>query len=265
MKAALATGFVVLCVALGARASAAEIASLYVIPTESKAKDPIPAGTPARVRLTSNDAAQLAEILAVKLAPGATTFDYTMAEYPQLPAPADHDWLAPTFLIDFDEPVFAELAPELEALGAKPTPAQIVALVNRIVDENIPRGWDIASQVAKRRAGDCTEHAVLTAALLRKVGYPARVVVGVALIEEGETYGAFGHAWAERLDGQRWVVADAALLDAAQGSVRYLPIGVVDNEGVGYTTSLMRHMRAWISKVVVLGRGPTNAAGAATR
>jgi transglutaminase-like putative cysteine protease len=217
---------------------------------------------PVRVRVASSDAAILARTLGIDVAPGVTSFEYEMRDYPQLPSPPGHDFLAPTFMVDYDEPVFDELASELAALGASPRPEAVVQLVHRLVDENVPRGWDIASQVARRRVGDCTEHAVLAAALLRRTGHPARVVVGVALIDEAGKLGAFGHAWAERRAGDRWVVADATL-EAGDDRVRYLPIGYVEDEGVGYATSLMRHMRAWVSKVVVLGTAP--AAPAAKR
>ena len=121
----------------------------------------------------------------------------------------------------------------------------------RTINENFERGWDFASTVAKRREGDCTEHAVLTAALARMNGIPARVIIGVALISDGELHNAFGHAWAELREGDRWAVADAALLHE-KVDVRYLPMGVLEDEGLGYTMAIAAISRTWIQRVEVL-------------
>ncbi|MBN1307889.1 MAG: transglutaminase domain-containing protein [Chitinispirillaceae bacterium] len=53
--------------------------------------------------------------------------------------------------------------------------------------------------------GDCGEHAVLLAALLRASGIPARVVMGLLYSREGEGY--FYHAWVMAYAGQ-WIFAD---------------------------------------------------------
>ncbi len=75
-----------------------------------------------------------------------------------------------------------------------------------------------------RREGNCKQFAVLTVALARSVGIPARVVFGLALIaQRNAKYGAFGHAWAElQVEGQ-WMVADAALVGMDK-PVRYLTL-----------------------------------------
>ena len=81
---------------------------------------------------------------------------------------------------------------------------------------------------------------------------PARVTLGVALLSEENRHGAFGHAWAEILEDGQWKVADAALLDAP-ATVRYLPMGVLDDEGMGYSMELARLLNGWVERVVVLG------------
>jgi hypothetical protein len=55
--------------------------------------------------------------------------------------------------------------------------------------------------------GDCSEAAVLTAALLRAAGVPSRVALGFASVGRGVF---IGHAWAEAWLGE-WVGVDAAL------------------------------------------------------
>ncbi|RLS54769.1 MAG: hypothetical protein DWH91_11050 [Planctomycetota bacterium] len=66
-----------------------------------------------------------------------------------------------------------------------------------------------ASEVARSRSGDCTEHGVLLAALLRARKIPARVAAGLVYAASLKAYG--GHMWTEAyLDG-RWVPLDATL------------------------------------------------------
>jgi transglutaminase-like putative cysteine protease len=95
---------------------------------------------------------------------------------------------------------------------------------------------------------------VLTAALARLYGIPARVVVGVALVSDGKEFSAFGHAWAETLENGKWVVADAAMRGFTQ-TVRYVPVGLIEDEGMGYSMGLAGLTRKWIRRVVVLGPG----------
>lgn len=240
------------CLALSlSQAGQAQITPLFVIPTESTGVAVV-AGAPVRVVLTATDAAKLAAGLGVRAPADSTSFEYTVGAYPQIVGPADRTWLEATFVIDFDQPEFAPLKAEMADLGAKPTRAQIVEFVNRTVDEHTPRGWDLASTVAKRRQGDCSEHAVLTAALARMYGIPARVTVGIALVSDGKDFAAYGHAWTEMQEGGTWVVADAAMLEMA-ASVRYIPMGLMEDEGMGYVMSLAGLSNQWIQKVRVLG------------
>jgi hypothetical protein len=231
---------------------ASTLAPLFVIPVEVSAKEPVPADAPLRVSLTSHDAAALAAKLGVNLAAGASSFEYVVGAYPQLEAAKKRTWLEPTFMIDFDEPVFKELEQELTPLLGKATPPALVKYVSEVMDTSKPRGWDIASLVAKKRQGDCSEHAVFVAALARMYGMPARVAVGVALMSEGNAHGAFGHAWAEVLEEGRWKIADAALF-GSKAAVRYIPIGLIEEEGMGYSISLMSTTKMWLQKVEVLG------------
>ena len=247
-----AAAFGVACLALCVvRTVHAQITPLFVIPTESTGAA-VAAGAPVRVVLTASDAARLAAGLGVRALADSTSFEYTVGAYPQIVGPTDRTWLEATFVVDYDQPEFAPLKTEMAVLGPKPTRAQIVEFVNRTVDERAPRGWDLASTVAKRRQGDCSEHAVLTAALARMYGIPARVMVGIALLSAGNDFAAYGHAWTEMQEGGKWVVADAAMLEMA-ASVRYIPMGLMEDEGMGYVMSLAGLSNQWIQKVKVLG------------
>lgn len=68
-----------------------------------------------------------------------------------------------------------------------------------------------AAQVYRIKRGDCTEHTVLTVALLRKLGVPARAVVGMYLSEEflGKRDVFVYHMWAEAYWKGRWRLVDA--------------------------------------------------------
>jgi len=83
----------------------------------------------------------------------------------------------------------------------------VAAWVNGyIVHKGMEHGYASALDVYRTRAGDCTEHSLLTVALLRASGIPARTVVGLAY---SESDGAFvGHMWTEAYIGQ-WRSLDA--------------------------------------------------------
>jgi hypothetical protein len=77
-----------------------------------------------------------------------------------------------------------------------PLARAIAGFVNRhIVHKGMEHGYDSALDVYRTRAGDCTEHSLLTIALLRAAGIPARPAIGLAY---GAPEGAFvGHMWVE--------------------------------------------------------------------
>lgn len=83
----------------------------------------------------------------------------------------------------------------------------VAAWVNGyIVHKGMEHGYASALDVYRTRSGDCTEHSLLTVALLRASGIPARPVVGLAY---SEADGAFvGHMWTEAYVGQ-WRSLDA--------------------------------------------------------
>jgi transglutaminase-like putative cysteine protease len=76
----------------------------------------------------------------------------------------------------------------------------VIANVEREPSLTIPSARD----VLRTRRGDCNEHAVLVAALVRAAGVPARIVAGLAYAGDGFYYHAWNEVW---LDG--WVSADA--------------------------------------------------------
>jgi transglutaminase-like putative cysteine protease len=88
-----------------------------------------------------------------------------------------------------------------------------------VEDKNLSVGYASAAEVVASKQGDCTEHAVLAAALCRAVGIPAQVVTGLAYVEEWGTVmnGFGGHAWARAYVGGKWIGIDAAFRGTGRG------------------------------------------------
>jgi hypothetical protein len=166
-----------------------------------------------------------------------------------------------SFVVDYAEARFQDAAHELEQTDKKPSPAEVAAFADHYISEKtFVHSFDVASRVAVTHAGDCTEHAVFTTALLRHFGFTARVVLGIVLIgvtqEKTEPkVVAFGHAWVERYEHDGWHIIDTALgrgyeIDPASAAARglpagaqlrlaYLPINVLKDESASYARTLM--------------------------
>jgi transglutaminase-like putative cysteine protease len=69
-----------------------------------------------------------------------------------------------------------------------------------------------ADNVAKTLSGDCTEYAMLAAAMCRAVGVPSRTALGVIYApgRDGKPFLAY-HMWFEVYAGDQWVPLDATL------------------------------------------------------
>ncbi len=80
-----------------------------------------------------------------------------------------------------------------------------------IIEKNLSVGYASAAEVAASRQGDCTEHAVLTAAMCRAAGVPARVTSGIVYISDfvGRKNVFGGHAWVQAYVGGKWIGIDA--------------------------------------------------------
>ncbi|MFA6133261.1 MAG: transglutaminase-like domain-containing protein [Phycisphaerae bacterium] len=79
-----------------------------------------------------------------------------------------------------------------------------------ISTKDLSVGYATAAEAAASREGDCSEHAVLAAAMCRAVGIPAQVVAGMAYVPEfQEQRDVFGpHAWVRAFVGDRWINLD---------------------------------------------------------
>jgi hypothetical protein len=74
-------------------------------------------------------------------------------------------------------------------------------------------GYGSAFEAFQSRRGDCTEYAVLLAAMGRAAGVPTRVISGLVYARsfEGERYVFVPHAWVHAWTGDSWQSFDAAL------------------------------------------------------
>ncbi len=181
-------------------------------------------------------------------------------ERPTVRGDADARFLAHSWVVDFEEQSVKALAADLRAgLEATPTIDDLERFVyDHIVDKSYSRAFDLASQVAASGAGDCTEHAVLLAALARANGHPARVVLGNLILDSESGLYAFGHAWTEIHDGENWTIRDATRPAMAPDvrQLRYLPIAILDDEGPGYFMSLLNTMTAMPFRISDVGNSP---------
>jgi hypothetical protein len=130
--------------------------------------------------------------------------------------------LEPTRYVESDQQVIIDLA--RRAVGDISDAAEAARRIETFVadyvtDKSLSVGYASAADVAASRQGDCSEHAVLTAALCRAVGIPAQVVTGLAYVSQWRTVqnGFGGHAWVQVYLGGNWVGLDAAFKGASLG------------------------------------------------
>ena len=123
--------------------------------------------------------------------------------------PTDDD-REPNDLIQSDDPLVVKIS--REAMGDEKDPWKAVVAMESYVKKNMTQkdfstAFASAAEVAKTRTGDCTEHAVLLAAMARAAGIPARVAMGLVYYQQAYAY----HMWTEvHIDG-RWIPLDATL------------------------------------------------------
>jgi transglutaminase-like putative cysteine protease len=234
----------------------AEPAPLYVVPTEDRVQAVVPLEQALHVEFAAVDRERLLAVLGpAAAAVGDASVRVAVERAAVRGYEADARWLAASFIVDHDQPTVVALRDEfLRQSSAESAERRraLVAFVEHEVEATHGQGWEPASITARELRGDCTEHAVLTAALARSLGIPARVVVGMVIVRPADRYVTLGHAWAELRDGDRWVIADAAL-GAAGADARYVPLGLLENEGPGFLVQMVDTMAAWVTRVVVLG------------
>ncbi len=140
--------------------------------------------------------------------------------------PADPRFLEPSLLVDFEDPAIQTLL-DSAGLDSLPPAEQVRRLVD-LVDETIAVksldfGFATASQVAEHGEGDCTEHALLLAALGRAAGFPTRGASGLVYFEDEQGAPFMGyHMWTQVWNGSDWLDLDAGFGEAETSPVRVL-------------------------------------------
>lgn len=157
-------------------------------------------------------------------------------------------FLAASSYLNFGDPRITALRDQALDKAGPTAPAKAEALrafVHRyLARKDLATGFATASEVAERATGDCTEHAVLLAALLRSAGIPSRVVSGLLYVEEfaGER-DVFGyHMWTQSLLDGAWTDLDAMTdlpFDAAHIALAVSPL----NDGGDFQTASARLAR----------------------
>ncbi len=130
---------------------------------------------------------------------------------PASDGPADDD-RKPSGYIQSDDPRIIAMA--REAAGNDSAPWQTAVALERYVhdkvaEKNYSQTFATAADVAKTLEGDCTEHAVLLAALLRARGIPARLAIGLLYVPTAQAF-AF-HMWTEVWIDNQWIGLDGTL------------------------------------------------------
>lgn len=144
------------------------------------------------------------------------------------PSPPTQDDSLPNHLIESDDPVVVELV--AKAVQDEQDPWRVVTRLEQwvhgaIKHKGYAHGFATAADVARMLEGDCTEHAVLLAAMCRATGIPARVAVG--LVYSPADQGFAFHMWNEAWVTDRWIPLDATLGMGGIGS-GHLKLGVSD-------------------------------------
>lgn len=161
-----------------------------------------------------------AEVTVWAVRPGAITGNPTAS--PEEPSADD---LTPNNFIESNHPRITALAEK--AAAAEADSWKIATALERFVHQYVVRKdftqvFATAAEVAQSQAGDCTEHAVLLAALLRARRIPARVVVGLVYLEAAQAFGY--HMWTEAFLAGRWIPLDSILAQEGLGAA-HLKLG----------------------------------------
>lgn len=136
--------------------------------------------------------------------------DSTMAFPLENPPEELAEFLEPNAYIQSDHPPLREKALEIVKgeTDAWAAACKLESFVYKhIKDKNFGTGFASAAEVFENPTGDCSEHAVLLAAVCRAVGIPARAAMGYMYL--GGIFG--GHVWVEVWINGKWYAIDGVM------------------------------------------------------
>lgn len=114
-------------------------------------------------------------------------------------------------MIDSEDPIVIGRAREATANATSPWDKATAIeqwVFKHMEEKNFKTAFAPATEVARRLSGDCTEHAVLTAAMCRASGIPCRIATGLIYVDTKVGFGF--HMWNEVYVNRRWTAMDAA-------------------------------------------------------
>ncbi len=160
-----------------------------------------------------------------------------------------YKFLAPSASVQSHDRRIHKLAKEAigDETDALTAAKKIELFVNQFIEhKNLSTGSASALEVMESREGDCSEHAVLTAALCRSIGIPAKISTGLVYVGEfdGHTDLFMPHAWVQAYIGTNWFSLDAAFISAGGFGAGHILLGQ-GPEGEGdskKTVSMLKHI-----------------------
>jgi hypothetical protein len=136
-------------------------------------------------------------------------------------AKAPDEFLKSNYFINSADARVQELA--RKAVGKESDPWKQAQLIERWVHTNMKamnfsEAMATADHVARSLEGDCTEFAMLMAAMCRAVGVPSRVAIGLVYAELPRGPALAYHMWTEVWVRGQWIALDATLGRGAVGA-----------------------------------------------
>lgn len=174
-----------------------------------------------------------AEVTVLSIRPGSAPTPGQSATTP------DAKYTAANSVLQSDDASIQAMA--REARGTASKPSDVAMALERYVHaavtkKDFSQAFATAAEVAESREGDCTEHAVLLAALLRACDIPSRVAIGLVYVESAAGFGY--HMWTEAyLDGQ-WIPLDG-IMGKGGISAAYLKLTDSSLEGASAYSSFL--------------------------
>lgn len=189
----------------------------------------------------------VAELTVRSLRPGHAPPSDSPAE------PPGPEYTSANNMLQVDDPSIQAMAQEARGQATEPSKVALALehyVFDTVTKKDFSQAFATAAEVAQSRQGDCTEHAVLLAALARACKIPARVAIGLVYLERAQGFGF--HMWTEvYLDGV-WTPLDGTL---GQGGIAAGHIKLTDSSldgAAAYSTFLPVAQVLGLLKISVL-------------
>lgn len=144
-------------------------------------------------------------------------------------AQVDDEYRKSNYFINSADPRVQQLAHK--AVGSETDPWRKAQRIERWVKDNMrvkdfTEAMATADHVAKTLEGDCTEHAMLAAAMCRAAGVPSKIAIGLVYVDQPRGPVLGFHMWTEVWVRGEWLPIDATL---GQGSIGAAHLKISDH------------------------------------